>query len=52
LGREREAVNNPAAPERARQGATELLRARRSWVALDGRRLLVQEVFLPELGRC
>lgn len=26
--------------------------ARRSWFALGDRRLLVQEVFLPELGRC
>ena len=26
--------------------------ARRAWLALAGRRLLVQEVFLPGLGRC
>ena len=26
--------------------------ARRSWFALGGRRLLVQEAFMPDLGRC
>jgi len=37
---------------RARTGASDVLWARRSWFALGGRRLLVQEVVLPELGRC
>ena len=37
---------------RARSGAPDVLWARRSWFALGGRRLLVQEVLLPELGRC
>ena len=37
---------------RARPGAADVLWARRSWSSLGGQRLLVQEVFLPELGRC
>ena len=37
---------------RACPGAADVLWARRSWFALSGHRLLVQEVFLPELGRC
>jgi len=37
---------------RARPAAADVLWARRSWFALGGRRLLVQELFLPELGRC
>ena len=37
---------------RTRPGAPDVLWARRSWFALGGRRLLVQEVFLPEFGRC
>ena len=42
-----------AARALARAGArAAVVWARRSWFALADRRLLVQELFLPELGRC